>query len=316
MNLSFEDLLIPKLKLIENKKVLVAFSGGKDSLALLDFLNCYNKENLYKLYACHINHNLRENAYNDEIFCKNFCQQNNITFKSVNIGNELHKNINYGIEDTARKYRYKALFQVAEEFNCDYILTAHTFDDQIESFFVDLYTGSSIFTLGGIAFENNKILRLILDVPTNSIYEYLNKRNLKQVEDESNIDIRFIRNNIRHNLLPSLYGINYDFVPNLLRLQEESSRLNKYFEKKTEKAILHNDLNLVEIDKEFFYKFEDIEKEFLLSKLFSTRFRFTKQNVKEVLKILDNNTSSRIDLPNKYIFEVSFHKIRIFKNYF
>lgn len=313
INLSFKDILLPKLDLLINKSILVAFSGGKDSIALLDFLNCNKEIFSYSIVACHVNHGLRDNAIIDEEFCLNFCKENNINIEIVNISNDIKNDFSAGIEDTARRYRYKALQTIADKLDCDYILTAHTFDDQIESFFTDIYTGASIFTLGGIKYKSGKILRLMLDISTDKILEYLNERKIKNIEDESNNNIRFVRNKVRHNILPFLYDLGSEFVPTILRLQQESIKINDYFYKTTKEAIIYENENIVEIDKDLFLSFDNIQKEYLLSKIFSQKFRFTKSVVYEALKLLDKKSSCRVDLPSKFCFEISFYTIRIFK---
>lgn len=312
-NLSFNELLLQKIELLKNKSILVAFSGGKDSVALLDFLNCFKKKYFYQLTACHVNHGLRKSAINDENFCKEFCKKNNINFEIVNISDKIQNDLSSGIENAARKYRYEALQIVSNKLMCDYILTAHTFDDQIETFFTDIYTGASIFTLGGIREKNGSILRLMLDISTEKIYSYLSERNINYIEDDSNSDIRFIRNRVRHNLIPNLYNMGSDFVSTVLRLQDESSKLNDFFYNITKKSIIYDSLSMTVIDKKIFLSYDDILKEYLLGKVFSKKFRFTKSVVQEALKILYANKSLRIDLPLGYCFEVSFDKIRVFK---
>lgn len=316
MNLSFEEIVSSNLCKLKNKNILVAFSGGKDSLALLDFLNCQKDYITFNLYACHVNHGLRDDAHIDEDFCRRFCNNLGIPFKSVNIGNILNGNITAGIEDAARRHRYNALINVSRDFNCHYILTAHTFDDQIESFFTDLYTGASIFTLGGIAYENNKILRIMLDAKTYHIEDYLKRRNLLPIFDKSNNDTRFFRNRVRHNILPNLYKAGTDFVPTVLRLQKDSARINEYFYNTTCKAIISDKPHIVEIDKDIFTAFAHIEQEYLLGRIFTGRFRFTRSAITEALKLCQRKGSKRINLANEYCFEVSYSKIRLFKKFF
>ncbi len=109
MHSLYNDILIQELKKYRDKKILVAFSGGKDSLMLLDFIN-KQKESL-NIYAgaCHINHGLRHTAKRDEDFCRLYCIKNNIDFYTYNISEELKKDNSGGIEASARKYRYKFL---------------------------------------------------------------------------------------------------------------------------------------------------------------------------------------------------------------
>ncbi len=193
MHSLYNDILIQELKKYRDKKILVAFSGGKDSLMLLDFIN-KQKESL-NIYAgaCHINHGLRHTAKRDEDFCRLYCIKNNIDFYTYNISEELKKDNSGGIEASARKYRYKFLLHTVKENNYDFLFTGHTYSDDIESFFVDLYTGASLFTLGGIMYENDKIIRPMLNITTEMVNEYIIKNNLEPVFDETKkwLDIYF-----------------------------------------------------------------------------------------------------------------------------
>ncbi len=316
MTLSFEDILSAELYKIKGKKVLVAFSGGKDSLALLDFLN-ESKDNFsFALHACHINHGLRREASRDEEFCRGFCKARDIPFVSVSIGEKLKRDLSSGTEDAARRHRYAALKETALSLGCDYILTAHTSDDQIESFFTDIYTGASVFTLGGIREKNGMVLRIMLGAGTFHVEDYLARRGLVPVFDRSNNDTKFVRNKIRRKVLPALYEAGGDFVPSVKRIQRDSARLNDYFYKTTFSAVLSDEQDIVEIDAAKFNGFDGIEKEYLLGRIFSGRFRFTKAALEEALKLLDRGGSRRADVGGGYCFEVSFSRIRLFKKFF
>ena len=308
----YNDILLHELKKYRDKKILVAFSGGKDSLMLLDFIN-KQRENL-NIYAgaCHINHGLRDTAQRDENFCRLYCQKNNIEFYSYNISAELKNDNSGGTESSARKYRYKYLLHVVKENNYDFLFTAHTYSDDIESFFVDLYTGASVFTLGGIMYENNNIIRPMLNITTAMVNDYIAQNNLEPVFDETNNDIKYVRNRIRHKLIPVLYDCGSEFEKSVIKLQNESSRLNAYLYKKVNHVILKQD-DIVILKRYSFMKLEDIEKEYLLGKVFSLFFRVSKSLINEALSFLNNNNSKRLDLPNGYVLEQSYNSIKIFK---
>lgn len=307
----YNDILLQELKKYRDKKILVAFSGGKDSLMLLDFINKQRESlNIYA-GACHINHGLRHTAKRDEDFCRLYCKNNNIEFYLYNISEELKKDNSGGTESSARKYRYKYLLQTVKENNYDYLFTAHTYSDDIESFFVDLYTGASLFTLGGIMYENNQIIRPMLNITTEMVNEYICQNNLEPVFDETNNDIKYVRNRIRHKLIPVLYGCGNEFEKSVIKLQKESSRLNEYLYKKVKHVILKQD-NIVILKRYSFMELEDMEKEFLLGKVFSLFFRVSKSILNEALSFLNNNDSKRLDLPNGYVIEQSYNSIKIF----
>lgn len=308
----YNDILLQELKKYRDKKILVAFSGGKDSLMLLDFINKQRESlNIYA-GACHINHGLRHTAKRDEDFCRLYCQENNIEFYTYNISEELKNDNSGGTESSARKYRYKYLLQTVKDNNYDYLFTAHTYSDDIESFFVDLYTGASLFTLGGIMYENNQIIRPMLNITTEMVNDYIYRNNLEPVFDETNNNIKYVRNRIRHKLIPVLYGCGNEFEKSVIKLQKESNRLNEYLYKKVKHVILKQD-NIIILKRYSFMELEYIEKEYLLGKVFSLFFRVSKSILNEALCFLNNNDSKRLDLPNGYVIEQSYNSIKIFK---
>lgn len=308
----YNDMLLQELKKYRDKKILVAFSGGKDSLMLLNFINKQRESlNIYA-GACHINHGLRHTAKRDEDFCRLYCQKNNIEFYTYNISEELKNDNSGGTESSARKYRYKYLLQTVKENNYDYLFTAHTYSDDIESFFVDLYTGASLFTLGGIMYENNQIIRPMLNITTEMVNDYIDRNNLEPVFDETNNDIKYVRNRIRHKLIPVLYGCGNEFEKSVIKLQKESNRFNEYLYKKVKHVILKQD-NIIILKRCSFMELEYIEKEYLLGKVFSLFFRVSKSILNEALCFLNNNDSKRLDLPNGYVIEQSYNSIKIFK---
>ena len=308
----YNDILLQELKKYRDKKILVAFSGGKDSLMLLNFINKQRESlNIYA-GACHINHGLRHTAKRDEDFCRLYCQKNNIEFYTYNISEELKNDNSGGTESSARKYRYKYLLQTVKENNYDYLFTAHTYSDDIESFFVDLYTGASLFTLGGIMYENNQIIRPMLNITTEMVNDYIDRNNLEPVFDETNNDIKYVRNRIRHKLIPVLYGCGNEFEKSVIKLQKESNRFNEYLYKKVKHVRLKQD-NILILKRCSFMELEYIEKEYLLGKVFSLFFRVSKSILNEALCFLNNNDSKRLDLPNGYVIEQSYNSIKIFK---
>ena len=308
----YNDILLQELKKYRDKKILVAFSGGKDSLMLLDFINKQRESlNIYA-GACHINHGLRHTAKRDEDFCRLYCLKNSIEFYTYNISEELKNDNIGGTESSARKYRYKYLLQTVKENNYEFLFTAHTYSDDIESFFVDLYTGASLFTLGGIMYENNQIIRPMLNITTEMVNDYIAENNLEPVFDETNNDIKYVRNRIRHKLIPVLYGCGNEFEKSVIKLQKESNRLNEYLYKKVKHVILKQD-NIIILKRYSFMELEDMEKEYLLGKVFSLFFRVSKSILNEALSFLNNNDSKRLDLPNGYVIEQSYNSIKIFK---
>jgi len=115
------------LKKFNNKKLLVAFSGGRDSVALLHFLYKNTQKYNYEIVACHINHGIRGDlALRDETFCREFCKAYSIELIVETLDVPCYvKRYGCSVEDGARKLRYEALFKIMQLLKCDVIVTGH-----------------------------------------------------------------------------------------------------------------------------------------------------------------------------------------------
>ncbi len=313
-SLRFNDLLLSSLDsiLFKGAKVVVAFSGGKDSLSLLDYL-MRNRSSLdIEIYAIHINHNLRDDSINDENFCIDYCDKNsiNLIIKSVTIDKLIISKI--GIEGAAREARYTLFDEYLSLIDGDFIFTAHTLDDQLESFFIDVMTGVSIYTLGGIWERKDKVFRPMLSITSDEVNEYLINSGLEPIFDSSNNDKRFIRNRVRSEIISLIKKDKSNIINSILNIQRESRELNSIKYSILKHAILIKSNEYIELDREIFINFDYDDQVFLLGKIFSQLFRFGRNNIEESLKILRYSTSRRINLPDSYVFESSYSKIYIY----
>ncbi len=182
---------------VVNPKLLLAYSGGLDSSVLLHLLVQINKTLSFQLSAQHVHHGLSANADAWADFCTDICKQLHVplTISTVKI-----ENTGLGIEAAARAARYQAL----EKSEADFICLAHHQDDQAETFLLQLARGAGIKGLAGMAAQNVKLLRPLLDAPRRALLDYAKQHRLTWIEDESNADTKFDRNFVRHEVLPRL----------------------------------------------------------------------------------------------------------------
>ena len=179
-----------------NPRLTIAFSGGLDSTVLLHVLFKINKTLPFKLCAHHVHHGLSTNADAWADFCSLTCANLGVplTISNVNIS----KNSGLGVEATAREARYKALLST----DVDLIVLAHHQDDQAETLLLQLARGAGVKGLAGMAIMSGKLLRPLLDVPRSHLAAYAKQHQLTWIEDESNADLQFDRNFMRHKVLP------------------------------------------------------------------------------------------------------------------
>ena len=184
-------------------KLLLAFSGGLDSTVLLHLLAECRKTLSFQLSAQHVHHGLSPNADDWADFCRQVCLKLNIPFALSKIN--VNKNSGLGTEATAREARYKALLSVDADFICpDFIVLAHHQDDQAETLLLQLARGAGVKGLAGMAAMSGKLLRPLLSVPRSHIEAYAKQHQLTWIEDESNANMQFYRNFMRHKVLPTL----------------------------------------------------------------------------------------------------------------
>ncbi len=196
------------------KRLLLAVSGGLDSICLAHYF-IKNREALgiEWLGIAHVHHGLRVGtADRDATFVEAFAKAHNVPFFLKKLDGEALKNAEGSLEENARDARYKALQEAAE--NCDAIVTAHHAGDQAETMYMRLRRGTTLAGLRGIqeireipdqvGNDNFNIYRPFLNVTRAELLTYARENNLEWCEDESNSDVKFARNKVRHEFLPQL----------------------------------------------------------------------------------------------------------------
>jgi len=190
-------------------RVLVAISGGADSLALLVLLHQLTDALQLHLEAAHLDHSLRPESRVDADFVAEFCADLGVhlTLTRQDVA-EVARQRKGNLEETARDLRRQFLFATARTRGCDLIALGHHADDQAETFLFRLLRGSRVTGLAGMKVSTGSIVRPLLSFSHQELVDYLQAEGLVWREDPSNLDQRFIRNRIRHQLLPMLAEYN------------------------------------------------------------------------------------------------------------
>ncbi|MCX6156225.1 MAG: tRNA lysidine(34) synthetase TilS [Candidatus Kapabacteria bacterium] len=197
------------LNLNESERIVLAVSGGVDSIVLLDLMDKAAKNLNFELQIAHYNHQLRGKAsIADEQFVHDISIQKKLKYhSSKGKVKEYAKKNSLSIEHAARILRYFFLERVARSNNIEIVATAHNFDDSIETFFLNLFRGSGLTGLSGIRAvrplgKKVLLMRPLIWATKQEIIEYANKNKLKWHEDESNELLNYTRNKLRLELLP------------------------------------------------------------------------------------------------------------------
>lgn len=184
--------------------MLLAFSGGIDSHALLHlFSHIGNNSSKAKLTAIHINHNLSPKAKQWDKHCSAICKKLGVTYVSKVVPRNI-KSSGHSLEEILRKKRYEIFARILPKEAC--LVTAHHADDQAETLLLQLFRGAGPKGLAAMPrkakFAKGYLARPLLDCTRKDILFYAHKYNLQWIDDESNADLKFDRNLIRHQLLP------------------------------------------------------------------------------------------------------------------
>ena len=195
---------------LKDKKLLIAVSGGIDSVVLTALLHQLN----FTVLLAHCNFRLRgDDADQDEKFVKQLAKQFQVPVFTKSFETEkFAKQKKLSIQLAARKLRYNWFDKLVKDHKLDYILTAHHADDNLETFLINTVRGTGLDGLTGIPEKNKNILRPLLPFTRGQIEDYAKNDNITWREDNTNTETKYLRNKIRHDVIPVLKELN----PNLL----------------------------------------------------------------------------------------------------
>ena len=222
------QLFITEQELVQpGEEVVCAVSGGADSVALLFALYLLKEKLQIRLSAAHFNHHLRgAESDQDQAFVEDFCSRYDIPLYKGGAAVEAGPK---GLEAAARDARYGYLKTLPGR-----IATAHTADDNAETVLMHLIRGTGLKGLGGIAPKSGKLIRPMLTVTRQEVMAFLQEWNLPHVEDQSNHTDQFLRNRLRHHVMPLLNRENPRLAENVsamaMQLRQEEHYLSRQVE--------------------------------------------------------------------------------------
>lgn len=310
-----KELEFLKENINKNDIVVVACSGGPDSMCLLSLVNELKNELNLKIIVAHVNHKLRIESEEEKEMVENYSKENNLIFELLEITK--YSNNKFSEED-ARKRRYDFFNKLIKKYNANVLLTAHHGDDLIETIQMRLTRGSNLSGYIGIKMinENNnyKILRPLLSTTKENILNYLNDKNIPYRIDKTNEELKHTRNKYRHYILPFLKNENKKVHEKYLKFSKElieyDNFVNTYI--RNNNFIVDNKIIINKIKGESdFIKRKALElliKEIQKDDIFD----ISDEQMKNLMKLytLDNK---EIDLNNNYQGINSYGKILILK---
>ncbi|MDU1510181.1 MAG: tRNA lysidine(34) synthetase TilS [Clostridium butyricum] len=289
-------------------KVLVALSGGPDSVCLLNILYNLKAELNIEVGAAHLNHLLRDkDAFEDEEYVKTLCKSLDIPcfVKRVDI-NKYSKDKKMSSEMAGREARYNFFDDIVKDEGYTKIATAHNANDQAETILFRLMRGSGIEGLCGIKVRRDKIIRPILCLSRKEVEEYIEINNLKPRIDKTNFEKIYNRNKIRLDMIPYIKeNFNEDIIQTLNRMSVLLQKDNEFIENSArsfyEKHCIEQSDYFI-IKKEMFDNKEAVVTRvirYALTNFSKTHYDFEMKHIYEICNLAKNNSGKAIDLPNK-----------------
>ncbi|MBC5862582.1 tRNA lysidine(34) synthetase TilS [Flavobacterium sp. K77] len=214
---TLKEILSERFSFLDKRRLLLAVSGGKDSMVLLHLFQNLN----YDFAIAHCNFQLRGiESFEDQNFIKTYAENHGIPVFITQFDTKAFaEDYKVSTQVAARELRYNWFYELLETENFDYVITAHHADDSLETFLINLSRGTGIEGLTGIPEQNDKIIRPLLTFTLEEIELYAAENGIEWREDSSNASDKYLRNKIRHHLVPILKDLNSNFLVSFQKTQ-------------------------------------------------------------------------------------------------
>lgn len=292
--------LVRDLGLSYKDTVVIAVSGGPDSMSLLHYINSLKKEFDLTVVCAHVNHNVRKESASEKEYLEKYCDLNGIVFESMII--EEYGEDNFHNEARSKRYRY--FEEVVKKYNSKYLFTAHHADDLIETILMRIARGSTIHGYAGFSKVVNMgdylIVRPFIEYTKEELINYCNKNKIKFAQDASNEKDVYTRNRYRKYVLPFLKSEDPNIHEKFMKFSKTLFMYDEYINKQLDLVI--DDVykqDIINIDK--FLNLDNILQNKLINRVLEAIYQ------DDLMLITDIHVSLIINLihaskPNAYIY--------------
>ena len=312
---TFLENIREKTSIKKGDKVIIALSGGQDSIVLLSLFLKYREELDIKLAVAHINHLLRgEESDKDQDFVTALAEKNNLElFILREKVKELAEENSWSLEEAGRIARYNYLNNLLREEKAQKIAVAHHLKDQGETIIFHIIRGSGVKGLRGMFFEKGNIVRPLLNIRKEEIEEYCGANSLEYREDMSNYSDNYTRNKIRLKLLPALKEYNPQIESQLYKLgeiiKEEDAFMEEAIRNAYEGTVVPERRGFLIKEEEFLSFHKALRRRLFIAiygKLTNKYLEFKYMDTIE--RYLNGDRSKKLPLPNQAVFYYDRHK--------
>lgn len=302
--------------LSENDRIVLAVSGGPDSMVLLYTLLKIRRKKDIDIICAHVNHKIRIESDEEAVFVENFCKKNHVPFEKMEI--EKYREDNF--HDEARKKRYEFFEKILKKYHAPYLMTAHHGDDLMETIMMRLVRGSTLRGYSGFQkiskLEGYSMIRPLIEMTKEQIEYYARENKIPFVIDTSNDKDKYTRNRYRKYVLPKLKEEDENVHLKFYKFSKLAYQYNSYIEKEVEKYLkkvyINNILNLKEYSKlDELIQIQIIDS--ILSKVYGdTIYLIHDQHTKLIMDVIASKKPNvMLNLPNNVIVKKSYDKLRI-----
>ncbi len=221
----------------QGKNVLLAISGGVDSMVLLDLMLAAKKEVSFSLGVVHINHQLRKESVKEAAYLTSYCLERKIPFAVET----WEKPVTSGIEAAARAFRYQMFAKHMTAGGYQTVMTAHHGNDQMETILMKIIRGGQLRTFAGIKesqpFSIGQLIRPLLGFSKEQLYRYATEKKLIYFEDQTNQELNVQRNRIRHLVIPQLKQENPQVLAHFQRFAQQITWADQLIKRQMDQII-------------------------------------------------------------------------------
>lgn len=301
---------------LNDKYVVVATSGGPDSMFLLNLLVNLKESLNLKIVVAHVHHNHRKESDEEAIKLKEFCLQNNLIFEMKKI--EKYPNNKFS-EEFAREFRYNYFDEILKKYKTDILFTAHHADDLAETILMRITRGSSIKGYAGFSKISKdrgyKIIRPLIYITKKEIEDYMNKNKIWYAVDISNESDIHTRNRYRKYILPKLKEENSKVSDKFIEFNEKLLLVDEYIKKQARinyiDIVNNNTIDIIkfnELDKIIkIYILEEYTRNFYKEKITELNYK----HINLIIDMLETKKNSSINLPNNTKGVLEYNKFKI-----